>query len=48
MTYQTLLNRVENGVGLITLNRPEAREKITFWKEDYNRQRPHSSLGNLT
>lgn len=24
MTYQTLLTRVENGVGLITLNRPEA------------------------
>ena len=26
----------------------EAREKITAWKEDYNRTRPHSSLGNLT
>ena len=26
----------------------EAREKITAWKEDYNRNRPHSSLGNLT
>ena len=26
----------------------EAREKITDWKEDYNRNRPHSSLGNLT
>ena len=26
----------------------EARVKITAWKEDYNRQRPHSSLGNLT
>jgi putative transposase len=26
----------------------EAREKITVWKEDYNRNRPHSSLGNLT
>lgn len=26
----------------------EAREKITVWKEDYNRHRPHSSLGNLT
>ncbi|MGR3468391.1 MAG: integrase core domain-containing protein, partial [Shimia sp.] len=25
-----------------------AREKITAWKEDYNRTRPHSSLGNLT
>ena len=26
----------------------EAREAITAWQEDYNRQRPHSSLGNLT
>ena len=26
----------------------EARETITAWKEDYNRNRPHSSLGNLT
>lgn len=26
----------------------DAREKITAWKDDYNRQRPHSSLGNLT
>ena len=26
----------------------EAREKITAWKEDYNRHRAHSSLGNLT
>jgi putative transposase len=26
----------------------EARTKITAWKEDYNRTRPHSSLGNLT
>lgn len=26
----------------------EARTQITFWKEDYNRQRPHSSLGNIT
>ena len=26
----------------------EARTKITVWKEDYNRNRPHSSLGNLT
>ena len=26
----------------------KAREKITAWKEDHNRHRPHSSLGNLT
>ncbi len=26
----------------------EAREKISTWKDDYNRHRPHSSLGNLT
>ena len=26
----------------------EAQEKITAWNEDYNRKRPHSSLGNLT
>ncbi|MEM1152402.1 MAG: IS3 family transposase, partial [Pseudomonadota bacterium] len=26
----------------------EARRQITAWKEDYNRTRPHSSLGNLT
>jgi putative transposase len=27
---------------------PEARAKITIWKEDYNSQRPHSALGNIT
>lgn len=26
----------------------KARDKITAWKEDYNRHRPHSSLSNLT
>ncbi|MFC3615139.1 IS3 family transposase [Lutimaribacter marinistellae] len=26
----------------------EAREKIGAWQDDYNRHRPHSSLGNLT
>jgi putative transposase len=27
---------------------PEARAKITIWKEDYNSQQPHSALGNIT
>jgi putative transposase len=26
----------------------EAREVLNAWKEDYNRNRPHSALGNLT
>ncbi|PYE29791.1 integrase-like protein [Rhizobium sp. PP-WC-1G-195] len=26
----------------------QARAAITAWKEDYNRTRPHSSLGNIT
>ena len=26
----------------------EARTKITAWKDDYNRERSRSSLGNLT
>ena len=26
----------------------DARHKIEAWREDYNEQRPHSSLGNLT
>jgi len=26
----------------------QARDQITEWKEDYNSQRPHSSLGNIT
>tara|TARA_R110002020_G_scaffold89684_1_gene218975 strand:- start:2060 stop:2365 length:306 start_codon:yes stop_codon:yes gene_type:complete len=27
---------------------PQARGRISAWKEDYNTHRPHSSLGNLT
>lgn len=27
---------------------PQARQQITVWKEDYNRERPTSSLGNIT
>ncbi len=30
------------------LSIPDAREKIDAWKEDYNTNRPHSSLGNMT
>ena len=26
----------------------EARTQIAIWKDDYNRQRPHNSLGNIT
>lgn len=26
---------------------PQARQHITAWKKDYNRYRPHSSLGNI-
>jgi putative transposase len=26
----------------------EARSAIRSWKEDYNHQRPHSTLGNMT
>ena len=30
------------------LSLSEARDKIEQWREDDNRRRPHSSLGNLT
>lgn len=35
-----------NGTLFTTL--AEAKAHITTWKEDYNRNRPHSSLGNIT
>ena len=30
------------------LSLEDAREKIEVWRQEYNRQRPHSALGNLT
>ncbi len=30
------------------LSLPHARDQINKWKEDYNEERPHSSLGNIT
>jgi len=30
------------------LNLEDAREKVEEWREDYNTERPHSSLNNLT
>jgi len=30
------------------LSMVDARQRITAWRDDYNRNRPHSSLGNLT
>ena len=30
------------------LSLQDAREKIESWREDYNENRPHSSLGNRT
>jgi len=29
------------------LSLDDAREKIEAWRQDYNRERPHSALGNL-
>jgi putative transposase len=26
----------------------DARKKLEVWRRDYNEQRPHSSIGNLT
>ena len=30
------------------LSMPDARQQITEWRIDYNEERPHSALGNLT
>ena len=30
------------------LSRADARQRITKWRIDYNEERPHSALGNLT
>jgi len=30
------------------LSMADARQRINEWRDDYNEQRPHSSLGNLT
>lgn len=29
-------------------NLSEAKDIVESWREEYNRERPHSSLGNLT
>jgi putative transposase len=29
------------------LNLEDARDKIEVWRQDYNENRPHSSLGNV-
>ena len=30
------------------LSLEDAREKVEVWRQEYNRQRPHGALGNLT
>jgi putative transposase len=30
------------------LSLDDAREKVKVWRQEYNRQRPHGALGNLT
>jgi putative transposase len=30
------------------LSLEDAREKVEAWRKEYNRHRPHSSLGNLS
>jgi putative transposase len=34
--------------GTAVLDDCYCRPAITAWREDYNRNRPHSSLGNIT
>jgi transposase InsO family protein len=35
-------------LALLSRNRLDAARIIKAWKDDYNHQRPHSSLGGLT
>ena len=32
---------------LAGIRRADAKEKLDIWRQDYNQNRPHSSLGNL-
>ena len=34
--------------GELFLNLVDARRKLAAWRREYNEERPHSSIGNLT